>query len=182
VYEADLTDEVKVGGLMQEVIAKYRTINAALLLAGGYAPGNIQNTDIASIKKMVGLNFETAYNIARPVFNQMLNQSTGGKIIMIGARPVLKPMDGKNSLAYALSKSLIFQLAEFLNAEGAKKNVVASVIVPSTIDTPANRKAMPDADFNKWVKPEDIAEAMIYLCSDVAKPLSNPVLKMYGGA
>jgi len=180
VHESDLTNENDASRVVNELIAKYKTIDAALLLVGGYAPGNIQTTEGSVVKKMITLNFETAYYTARPLFNQMATQGNGGRIILIGARTAIKPMDGKDSLAYSLSKSLIFQLAELLNAEGVKKNIVTSVIAPSTLDTPANRKAMPDADFSKWVKTDDIADAMIYLCSDAAKAVSNPVIKMYG--
>lgn len=182
VCEADLTREADVINLVSQWTTKYKTIDAALLLAGGYAPGNIQNTSVDAIRKMIAINFETAYTTARAVFNQMATQPGGGKIVLIGARPALKPTDGKSSLAYALSKSLNFQLADILNAEGVKKNIVTSVIVPSTIDTPANRKAMPDADFTKWVSADDLADAMRYLCSEEAKALSNPVLKMYGNS
>src|SRR5690348_15567738 len=91
VYEADLTDETKVINLVQQLTGKYKPIEAELLLAGGYISGNIQTKKIPSKKKMVGLNFETAYNMARSVFNQMITQANGGRIIMVGARPVLKP-------------------------------------------------------------------------------------------
>jgi NAD(P)-dependent dehydrogenase (short-subunit alcohol dehydrogenase family) len=130
---------------------------------------------------MIDLNFKTAYHVARPVFNQMIGQNSG-RIIFIGARPAIKAADGKNNLAYGLSKSLIFKLSEYLNAEAKDKNVVTSVIVPSTMDTPANRKYMPDADFSKWVKTEDVAELMAYLVSEKGSALREPVLKMYGGS
>ena len=131
---------------------------------------------------MFALNFDTAYFVARPVFEQMLKQPNGGKIILIGSRPGLNPKDGKGSLAYALSKSLIFRLAEILNAEGSAKNVTASVIVPSTIDTEVNRKEMPDKDFTAWVKPEQIADAMLFICSEQGNPLRETVLKVYNRA
>lgn len=182
VYEADLTNEVHVVKLVSQWAARYKNIDAALLLAGGYAAGNIQEASLNVIRNMIALNFETAYTVAKAVFNQMATQSDGGRIVLMGARTALKPTDGKNSLAYALSKTLNFQLADILNAEGIKKNIVASVIVPSTMDTITNRKAMPEADFTKWVSPEDIADAMLYLCSYKAKALSNPVLKMYGNS
>jgi NAD(P)-dependent dehydrogenase (short-subunit alcohol dehydrogenase family) len=182
VYPVDLTNEAQVVGLIGQWTARYKTIDSALLLAGGYASGNIQQTSVEAIRNMIAINFETAYTLVRAVFNKMATQSDGGRIVLIGARTALKPTDGKNSLAYALSKSLNFQLADILNAEGIKRNIVTSVIVPSTIDTPANRKAMPEADVTKWVPTEDIADAMLYLCSDKAKALSNPVLKIYGNS
>lgn len=179
-YEADLTDEKSVSMVIEEIVAKHSILDAALLLVGGFAPGSITETDGSLLKKMFSLNFDTAYFVARPVFHQMLVQDNGGRIVFVGARPALRPKEGKNTLAYALSKSLLFKLADFLNAEGSSKNVTASVVVPSTIDTEVNRKAMPDKDFTAWVTTEEIAEAMAFLCSEKGKPLRETVLKIYG--
>jgi short-subunit dehydrogenase len=90
----------------------------------------------------------------------MKHQPSGGKIIMVGSRPGKNPTSAKTAVAYALSKSLIFRLAEIVNEEDKSKNISATVFVPGTIDTEANRKAMPDADFSKWNKPVDIANRM----------------------
>lgn len=179
IHYLDLVDEPGVEGFVNKVVNKHGSIQAALLLAGGYAGGTIHNTTGTALKKMYSLNFETAYFIARAVFDQMMKQH-GGRIVFIGSRPAIKPSQGKNNLGYALAKSLLFKLAEFLNAEGASNNVVSSVIVPSTIDTAANRKAMPNADFGTWVKPEDIAGMMTCLVGDKGAALREPVLKMYG--
>lgn len=175
--EADLTDESSVNNVIQTVIAKNKTIDAAILLVGGFAMGGINETDGAALKKMFSLNFETAYFCARPLFNQMQKQN-GGRIVLIGSRPALIASAGKGVLAYALSKSLLFKLAEMLNAEGAANNVITSVVVPSTIDTPQNREAMPNADFSKWVTPEAIAEVIDFAVSNPT--LREPVLKVYG--
>lgn len=181
-FEADLTNEKSAEAAVRGILEKHKTLDAALLLVGGFAMGNIGNTDGAALKKMFSLNFETAYYVARPVFEQMLRQPEGGKIVLIGSRPPLVPKEAKSKLAYALSKSLIFQLAEALTAEGSSKNVTASVIAPSIIDTEENRQSMPDADYSTWVKPEEIAEAMAYLCSEKGRALRDTVLKMYGRA
>ncbi len=180
--EADLTDEKNVEEVIAKIIDKHHSIDAALLLVGGFAAGGIKETDGASLKKMYALNFETAYYAARPLFLQMLKQSFGGRIILVGARPALKAEAGKNLLAYALSKSLLFKLADFLNAEGASKNVVTSVIVPSVIDTPVNREAMPSANFSDWVKPEEIAEVLAFITSANGNALRDSVFKIYGNA
>ena len=179
IHYADLLNESDAETFVDRVIQKHKAIHAALLLVGGYASGNIRDTSASDLKRMYSLNFETAYHVARPVFNQMIQQN-GGKIVLIGARPALVASQAKGSLSYALSKSLIFKLADILNAEGAAHNVTVTVIVPSIIDTPANRKSMPDADFSAWVKAEDIAAAMAYVVSDAASPLRDTVLKMYG--
>jgi NAD(P)-dependent dehydrogenase (short-subunit alcohol dehydrogenase family) len=181
VYEADLTRENDVAILTEKIIYEYKTIDAVILLAGGYTYGGVQDADMTTIKKMIAMNFETAYTVVRPVFQQMVKQN-GGRIILVGARPAIDPKFGKQSLAYALSKSLIFTLANLLNAEGAEKKVITSVIVPSTIDTPANRQSMPKADFSKWVSAESIADNIAFLVSENADALREPVLKLYGQA
>jgi NAD(P)-dependent dehydrogenase (short-subunit alcohol dehydrogenase family) len=177
-HKVDLADEQAASRFVDSVIQKHRNIDAALLLAGGYAGGTIRNTGSHLIRKMIALNFETAYHIARPVFNQMVRQPSGGRIVLVSARAGMQTRDAANNVAYGLSKSLILRLAEILNAEGASHNVVTSVIVPSTIDTPANRTAMPDADFTKWVSPEDIAAMIDFLLSKPAQSLRETVLKM----
>lgn len=181
-YQADLTNEAEVTKVVQEIIEHYGSIDAALLLVGGFAQGGINETDGVTIKKMLNLNFDTAYNVARPVFHQMLEQRDGGKIVFVGARGALHAQEGKQTLAYSLSKSLIFKLSELLNATGADKNVVSTVIVPSTIDTPVNRKANPEANFSQWVTPEEIADIMAFATSNKSRALRETVLKVYAGS
>jgi NAD(P)-dependent dehydrogenase (short-subunit alcohol dehydrogenase family) len=94
----------------------------------------------------------------------------------------MEARNGKGMVAYGLAKSLIFRLAELMNDEAKGHNLVTSVIVPSTIDTPQNRKSMPDANFNKWVKAEEIAGIIYYYCSDAARSLREPVIKVYGNS
>ncbi|QEC51830.1 short-subunit dehydrogenase [Anseongella ginsenosidimutans] len=175
----DLTDEQAVEAVSGKVIRDYGNIDAALLLAGGFAMGNIHTTSMQDIKSQLAINFETAYPLARHIFRHMLEKGSG-RLVFVGTRPALKPADGKNMIAYALSKSLLFNLSEQLNEEAAGTNVVSSVIVPSTIDTPANRAAMPKADFDKWVKSQQIAELLHLICSETGAPLRETVLKIYG--
>jgi NAD(P)-dependent dehydrogenase (short-subunit alcohol dehydrogenase family) len=129
----------------------------------------------------MSLNFETAYFTARPLFQQMVKQN-GGRIVLVASKTALISQVGKDFVAYSLSKFLLTKLAELLNAEGNPKNVVCSVIAPSTIDTETNRKSMPKADFSKWVKPSDIAESVFFLVGDKGTILREPILKVYGGS
>jgi NAD(P)-dependent dehydrogenase (short-subunit alcohol dehydrogenase family) len=174
----DLMSEEGAEKFTQNVFAKYGSIDAVVLTVGGFAMGTIAGTTTADIYKQYKLNFETAYNIARPAFVQMLQQNSG-RIFLIGARPGMDAAHAKGMVAYGLGKSLIFRLAELMNDEAKGKNVVTSVVVPSTIDTPQNRKAMPDADFNNWVKPEDIANAIYYHCTNEAAVLRETLIKVY---
>ena len=178
---ADLMSEDDAQRLASSVISRYGQVDAAILTVGGFAMGNISETKTSDILKQYKLNFETAYNVGRPVFIQMLKQNNG-RIFLIGSRPGLEAKSGKGMIAYGLAKSLIFRLADLMNEEGKRHNVVTSVIVPSTIDTPQNRKSMPDADPNNWVKAEEIANTIFYYCSDASRSLREPVIKIYGNS
>jgi NAD(P)-dependent dehydrogenase (short-subunit alcohol dehydrogenase family) len=178
---ADLMSEDDSQKLASSVISRYGQVDAAILTVGGFAMGNVTDTKTSDILKQYKLNFETAYNIARPVFVQMLKQNSG-RIFLIGSRPGLEAKSGKGMIAYGLAKSLIFRLAELMNEEGKQHNVVTGVIVPSTIDTPQNRKSMPDADPSNWVRAEEIANIIFYYCSDGSRSLREPVIKVYGNS
>jgi NAD(P)-dependent dehydrogenase (short-subunit alcohol dehydrogenase family) len=177
----DLGDEDESEKFIESVISKYKSIDAAILTAGGFTMGSIADTKTSDIGKQYKLNFETAYNVARPVFIQMMKQNSG-RIFIIGSKPGLTAKSGKGMVAYGLAKSLIFRLAELMNDEAKGKNVVTSVVVPSTIDTPPNRKTMPEANFDNWVKPEAIADVIYWHCTDEAAVLREPVLKVYNKA
>ncbi|TAE47837.1 MAG: SDR family NAD(P)-dependent oxidoreductase [Bacteroidetes bacterium] len=178
--QLDLTDEQAVKAYVQEV-AEREDIRAAVLLVGGFAGNSLPDTDGATLRKMISLNFETAFFLVRellPVFEQR----GGGKIILIGARPALQAADGAKLGAYALSKGLVFQLAEMVNAYGKDKGIDATVIVPGVIDTPVNRQTMPDVDPSNWVSPEAIADTIAFLLSDSGRQVRESVVKLYNNS
>lgn len=177
----DLMNEDDSQKLVDSVISKHGTVDAAILTVGGFAMGKISETKTDDIARQYKLNFETAYNVARPVFIQMIKQNSG-RIFIIGSKPGLDAKNSKGMVAYGLAKSLIFRLAELMNSEAKGKNVVTSVVVPSTIDTPVNRKSIPAGDFDSWVKPEAIADVIHWHCTDAASVLREPVLKVYNNA
>jgi NAD(P)-dependent dehydrogenase (short-subunit alcohol dehydrogenase family) len=177
----DLMNEDASQHFAEAVTAKHGSIDAAVLTVGGFAMGKITETKTIDIAKQYKLNFETAYNVARPVFMQMIKQNSG-RIFLIGSKPGLDHRNGKGMVAYSLAKSLIFRLAELMNDEAKGSDVVTSVVVPSTIDTPQNRASMPDADFNKWVKAEAIANVIYFYCTDASAILREPVIKVYGNS
>lgn len=143
--------------------------------------GNIATTGMADIRKQIALNFETAYHVAKPVFAQMKKQEQG-RIVFIGARPALEPAKGKDLIAYGLSKSMLLILANYLNEEAKGTNVVTTVVVPSTLDTPVNRKAMPDIDPSNWVTPAALADILEFVVSEKSTVLRETVLKVYHNA
>ena len=177
----DLVNEDDSQKFIDTILEKHESIDVAVLTVGGFAMGKIAETKTADISKQYKLNFETAYNVARPVFVQMIKQNSG-RIFIIGSKPGLDAKYGKGMVAYGLAKSLLFRLAELLNDEAKGKNVVTSVVVPSTIDTLPNRKAMPDTNFDNWVKPEAIADVIYWHCTEESSVLREPVLKVYNNA
>jgi len=174
----DLMNEDDSSKFINDIVSKYGSVDAAVLTVGGFAMGSVAETKTSDIAKQYKLNFETAYNTARPVFVQMMKQNSG-RIFIIGSKPGLSAVNGKGMVAYGLAKSLIFRLAELMNDEAKGTNVVTAVVVPSTIDTPQNRKAMPGADPEKWVKPEAIADVIYFYCTEAASVLREPIIKVY---
>jgi NAD(P)-dependent dehydrogenase (short-subunit alcohol dehydrogenase family) len=177
----NLTNEEETAAFIEKSIQQHQTIDAALLLVGGFAMGNIEKTTGTDIKKQFSLNFDTAYNAARPLFQHMKGNGQG-RLVFIGARPALEASAGKDLVAYGLSKSLLFKLADYLNAEAKGTNVTVTVVVPSTLDTALNRKSMPDANPANWVKPEALAAILEFIVSEKASPLRESVLKVYNNS
>ncbi|GAB3642529.1 SDR family NAD(P)-dependent oxidoreductase [Spirosoma arcticum] len=153
-------------------------LRAAVLLVGGFAMGSIRETDADLLHKMYQLNFLSAFNVVKPLLARF-EQQRDGQFILIGARPSLNPDEGKNVVAYALSKTLVFALAELINAEGKAHQITASVVVPGIIDTPANRNAMPDADPSRWVPTDNLAELIAFLLSDTGRMTRETVVNIY---
>lgn len=181
IVAADLSDEAAAASFITGTIGKYGPVHAALMLVGGFAAGDLLHTSLDDIKKQISLNFDTAYNVAKPLFAHM-QQNKNGRLVFIGARPALNAAQGKDLVAYSLSKSLLFRLAEFINETAKGTGVTATVIAPSTLDTPLNRKFMPDVDPDIWVKPAALAELLAFAVSDESAVLRETVLKAYNNA
>lgn len=179
VYQVDVGNEDSVKDFASEFISQYGELDTMALLVGGFAMGKIEETSQKDIEKLVSLNFFSAYHMVR-FFLPMMKKSNSGTILLVGARPALDPAAGKSMVAYALSKQLVFQLASMIEEETKNSKIRVHVFVPSTIDTVANRKAMPNADFSKWVLPSEIAETMHFAVNNPA--LRKMEFKLYGGA
>ena len=178
-FQADLGEESVIREILQRIFDLHKTIDAAILTAGGFMSGNLRTTGKKELDKMYRLNFETAYYSAREIFQKMETQPEGGRIFFIGAKPALNPSTGISMVAYTLMKSLLIGLSDMLNEEGSKKGIYSTVIVPSVIDTPDNRKAMPRSDFSGWSPPGAIADRILDVLSDKNKKTQFPVLKLY---
>jgi NAD(P)-dependent dehydrogenase (short-subunit alcohol dehydrogenase family) len=180
-HNVNLADEAAATTFVEDIIRTHGTIHGALMLVGGFAMGGLDKTTGKDLKAMYSLNFETAYYTSRLLFQHMMDKNYG-RLVFVGARPALLAGAGKGMIAYALSKSLLFKLAEFINAEAKGHDVTASVIVPSTIDTEQNRKDMPKADPSDWVKAEQLADVLEFICSDKGQPLRESIYKVYNNA
>jgi NAD(P)-dependent dehydrogenase (short-subunit alcohol dehydrogenase family) len=178
VYEVDVIDPEAVLEFASEYQMQYGEVDAIALLVGGFAMGDIENTTVEDLEKMIRLNFYSAFNMVKN-FLPFMKKADFGSFLFVGARPALQPQDGKDVVAYALSKNMVMGLANYVAEESKGTRIRAHIFVPSIIDTPQNREAMPDADFTQWVSPSDIAEAMHYAVNNPA--LRNMTFKLYGG-
>jgi NAD(P)-dependent dehydrogenase (short-subunit alcohol dehydrogenase family) len=181
-FPLDLLDENQVQKAIGKAVEVFGGIDMAVLTVGGFALGSLADTGEDELNKLYRLNFLSAYHTARKVFLQMQTQEDGGQLIFTGSRPAMHPPSARGMISYAFSKSLVFRLAEVINEEGQGSGITATVIVPGTIDTPQNRAAMPDADFNAWVSVQDIADNIYHLSTPAGKQLRETILKVYGNS
>ncbi|OOG69599.1 SDR family NAD(P)-dependent oxidoreductase [Algoriphagus sp. A40] len=177
-YEVDVTDETAVLEFVREFQMQYNDLDAMAMLVGGFAMGNLESTSQKDIQTMFHLNFFSAYHLVRG-FLPIMKKQQKGTFLFVGARPAMELSSAMGTIAYALSKKLVLTLAEILAEEVHDTQIRSHVFVPSIIDTEANRAAMPDADFTKWVSAKDIAESMHYAVNNPA--LRNMTFKLYGG-
>lgn len=180
VYKVDLFIEKEAERSLKDIINKHGPFSFAVLTVGGFSMGNLAVTDLTKIREMMKLNFETAYMSSRLLFMHFMDEGIRGRMILIGARPGLSLSQAAETVAYGLSKSLIFNLAEIINISGQGSGIDAAVVVPSIIDTPSNRKSMPDADFSKWVSPGQLAENIYFLSTTAGRKQRKAIFKIYG--
>lgn len=176
--QADATDAAPVDELVERTVSRLGRVDALLHVAGGWRGGQtVAETESDDVDFMLTLNFKSAFLVCRAVLPHMMAQGWG-RIVAVGARTAVQP--ARRSGAYAASKAALIALVETIAAEVKGKGITANVVLPSTIDTPANRRSMPNADFSKWVPPEQIAAAMLYLCSDEAASINGARIPLYG--
>jgi NAD(P)-dependent dehydrogenase (short-subunit alcohol dehydrogenase family) len=178
VYKVDLAMEEETEKKVRKVHETMKSIDLAILIVGGFMMGNLDNTSVKNTERMINLNFITAFNTAKEVYKLMKTQDNGGGIVFIGARPGLYLEEATSMIAYGLSKSLVFNLSKIINASEKSHKIWSSVVVPSIIDTPQNRNAMPDADFSKWVKPEFLAEKIASLDTQTSNNFRKEILEI----
>jgi NAD(P)-dependent dehydrogenase (short-subunit alcohol dehydrogenase family) len=178
--KTDVTKEEEIEKLVLSVISKYGRIDVLVNVVGGYLGGkSVSELDEKEWDLMMTMNLKSAFLISKHVIPQMVS-SKYGKIMHVSSRTGLKS-SGYDS-AYAASKSGLIRLVESLSEEVKDSNINVNCIMPSTIDTEANRRAMPTADHSKWVKPQDLANVVLFLCSDEANVITGAAIPTYGVA
>ncbi len=174
----DLTDQAAVDRFYDA----RPTLWASVHLAGGFAMAGLVDTTRADFLRMMETNVVTAFLCSRAAVRVMRRTGDGGRIVNVAARPGIDPRKGAQMAAYAASKAAVAALTIALAEELKGERILVNAVAPSTLDTPANRRAMPDADTSKWLSPEAAAEAVLQLVSPVNLEISGAVLPMYARA
>ena len=170
-HQVDVTDEAAVRRMIEAILAKSERVDVLVNTVGAYAGGaTLWETDSKTFDQMLALNLRSGYVLCRAVVPAMLKQRSG-TIANVSSRAALDHAAGM--AAYAASKAAAVAMIDSLAAELKGTGVRVNSILPSIIDTGANRKAMPEADFTKWPKPEEIARVILFLCSEEAKLING---------
>lgn len=175
--QADLFDPDAVAGV---VAAAGPSLRAAVNLVGGFAiHDRVHETPIETFEEQLRLNLRPTYLVSAAVIPTLL-EAGGGAIVCVSSRAARQPFPG--AAGYIVSKAAVLALVAALDAEYREDRVRVNAVLPSVIDTPFNRRSMPDADFDTWVDPEEIARVIRFLCSDDASATSGAHVPVYGRA
>jgi len=172
-FAADVTNETEVARVLTDVVNAFGRVDVLINLIGGFTSGQLTKTDLGMWQKMLMLNVTTAFLLSRAVIPKMTAQRSG-RIIHIAARAAVDPFPG--AAAYVVSKAALVSLIRVLALELTGTGVTVNGILPTTIDTPANRQSMPTADPSKWVRPESIAQILLFLASDEAGQVNGALV------
>jgi NAD(P)-dependent dehydrogenase (short-subunit alcohol dehydrogenase family) len=172
----DLTDAAQAKKAVDAALAHFGRLDVLINIAGGFAFETVAEGDTATWQRMYALNVLTALNTSRAALPH-LSASTAGRIINVGAMGALQAGAGMGP--YAASKAGVHRLTEALAAEW-KGKITVNAVLPSTIDTAANRASMPTADFDKWVTPEELSNVILFLASDEASAITGALLPVRG--
>ena len=171
---AELSDEAAVDKLYAGVPQLWASIH----LVGGFAMSGVARTAKADLMKQVDMNFVTAFLCCGAAVRAMTGK--GGRIVNVATRPALEWRMGAGMAAYAASKAAVAALTAALAEEVVKDGILVNAVAPSTMDTPANRKAMPDADHAAWAKVEEVAATILFLASPANRVTRGAVVPVYG--
>jgi NAD(P)-dependent dehydrogenase (short-subunit alcohol dehydrogenase family) len=179
--EADLFDEQAVAAAVRQAAgAAGAPLRAVAQLVGGYLAGpRVEELTLEQFEGQLRLNLRPTFLVVRAAV-PVLAQAGGGAIVCVSARAAVRPFAG--AAAYAASKAAVATFAEAVAVENRDSGVRCNAVLPSVIDTPANRAAEPDADHARWVQPAEIAQVIRFLCSEESAPVSGAAVPVYGRA
>ena len=169
----DVTDLEAMTPFAASVVAARRKIDILVAGVGGFAGGSLLETDVDTWKRMLDLNLTSAFSVAKAVIPRMV-EARYGRVVIIASRAVLPPAGG--FIAYTVAKAGVIAFTQALAQETREDGVTVNAVLPSTMDTPANRQAMPDADRSEWVSTDAVAEVIAYLASDAAAMVSGATI------
>jgi NAD(P)-dependent dehydrogenase (short-subunit alcohol dehydrogenase family) len=167
---ADVTDEAAMGAFVGAVRERHRRVDALVNVVGGFAGGDLVGTPLAEWERMMRLNLTSVVIACRAVLPGMI-EARAGRIVNIASRAVVPPQGG--FIAYTVSKAAVITLTQALAQEVKPHRITVNAVLPSTMDTPANRRAMPDADRSGWVSTQDVANVVAFLLSERAAAVSG---------
>jgi NAD(P)-dependent dehydrogenase (short-subunit alcohol dehydrogenase family) len=176
----DVTDERATAELVTGIVARHGRVNALVNTVGGYAGGMaLWELETKVFDAMLSLNLRSGYALTRAVLPAMLKQRHGS-VVNVAAKAALD--HGAGAAAYAASKAAAVALMDSLAADVKSTGVRVNSVLPSIIDTATNRRAMPNGDFAAWPKPEEIAQVILFLCSDNAAVIHGAAIPVYGNS
>jgi NAD(P)-dependent dehydrogenase (short-subunit alcohol dehydrogenase family) len=177
-FGVDVTDEAAVGQLVDKILAQHGRLDVLVNAVGAYAGGTkLWELEAKVFDQMLALNLRSGYALSRAAVRAMLKVGQGA-IVNVASKAAVDHAAG--AAAYAASKSAAVALLDSMAADLKSSGIRVNTILPSVIDTEANRKTMPAADFSKWPKPEEIARVILFLCSDDAKVIHGAAIPVYG--
>jgi NAD(P)-dependent dehydrogenase (short-subunit alcohol dehydrogenase family) len=177
---ADVTDDAAARALVEGIVQSHGRLDALVNAVGGYAGGApLWQLDAAAFERMLALNLRSGYALARAAVPVMRERGSGA-IVNVAAKAGVQPSG--QAAVYSASKAAALALMEALAAEVAGTGIRVNSVLPSIIDTEANRRAMPDADFARWPSAEDIARVVLFLCSNEARVIHGAAIPVYGSA
>jgi len=177
--EADLFDHEAVAAVVSAAV-KPGSLNGVVNLVGGFAAGGrVHETPIDVFERQFRLNLRPTYLVTQAALPYMID-SGGGSIVCVGTRAALQPFAG--AAGYVASKAAVIAFAQAVAVEYKDDGIRANAVLPSVIDTPANRASMPDADHDRWVEPAEIAGVIAHLLCDDSAPVSGAAIPVYGRA
>ncbi|HET9952284.1 MAG TPA: SDR family NAD(P)-dependent oxidoreductase [Candidatus Eisenbacteria bacterium] len=179
-FAADVTDDASLEGAVASAASEFGRLDVLVHVAGGYAGGRtVENLDAKSVRGMIDLNLVSAFWAAKHVVPHAKKHGRG-RLLFISSRGAVECQPG--AAPYAAAKLGLHALVQTLARELKRDGVTAHAVLPSVIDTAANRAAMPDGEFGDWVKPEAIAEVLVFLASENAAATSGALVPIYGRA